>query len=288
VTRTAILSIAVLAVGAATLATASGSAGLPSAKAPAPSATTAPSAASASPDSEAEFRQTPDLPAGFTAQPSLVGRVLGDHQGRTLYSTASAPLRSTSVSPWQPLEMPSLAVPKAPFGKVAMPDGRFQWTYRGRALYRHQRDRDPQDIRGHGLEGGWKAVILQPAPALPPWATVQRVDVGWVFANRQGLTVYAPARPEDQAAAQTCPPECMRQYWRPLFASPEDRPVGRWTIVVDPEGRRQWAYSGRPLYTHTRDKKPGEMTGNSFAVGYRIGDGFRVIPVETQIAALDT
>jgi predicted lipoprotein with Yx(FWY)xxD motif len=273
VTRAAILSVAALAVGAAALATAAG---------------TTPSPTSSSPDSEAESRQTLDLPAGFTAQPSLVGRVLGDHQGRTLYSTASPPQRPLSVSQWKPLEMPSLAIPKAPFGKVAMPDGRFQWTYRGRALYRHERDQDPQDIRGHGLEGGWKAVILQPAPALPPWATVQRVDVGWVFANQQGLTVYAPARPEEQAAAQTCPPECMRQYWRPLLASPEDRPLGRWTIVVDPEGRRQWAYSGRPLYTHTRDKKPGDMTGNSFAVGYRIGDGFRVIPVETQIAPLET
>jgi predicted lipoprotein with Yx(FWY)xxD motif len=182
--------------------------------------------------------------------------------------------------------VPWLGIPQAPFGKVALQDGRYQWTYRGRPLYRHERDRDPRDIRGHGLEGGWQAIVIQPPPALPTWATTQRVDIGWVFANQQGFTVYAPARPEAQAAAQTCPAECMRRYWRPLLAAAEDRPVGKWTIIVNTEGQRQWAYSDRPLYTHTRDAKPGEMKGQSFAVGYLIGDGFRVIPVETQIAAL--
>lgn len=238
------------------------------------------------PQTSSTPRQSTELPAGITAQPSLIGRVLADHRGRTLYSTTSPPTSLNSASPWQPLEIPWLATPQAPFGKVALPDGRQQWTYHGRPLYRHARDRDPQDIRGHGLEGGWQAIVIQPPPALPPWATVQRVDVGWVFADRQGFTVYAPARPEAQAAAQTCPPDCKRRYWRPLLASPEDRTVGRWTIIVNPEGQRQWAYSDRPLYTHTRDRKPGEMMGQSFAVGYLIGDGFRVIPVETQIAAL--
>jgi predicted lipoprotein with Yx(FWY)xxD motif len=83
--------------------------------------------------------------------------------------------------------------------------------------------------------------------------------------------------------AQTCPRECMDKYWRPVLAEPTDVPVGRWAIVELADGQRQWAFSGQLLFTHTRDTKPGEMTGNSFAVGYSIGDGFRVILIEANL-----
>jgi predicted lipoprotein with Yx(FWY)xxD motif len=113
--------------------------------------------------------------------------------------------------------------------------------------------------------------------------TIQRVDLAWVFADRNGMTVYAPDTIEQIEAAQTCPAECMATYWRPVLAEPAEKPVGRWSIVAATSGERQWTFDGRPLFTHTRDTKPGEMTGNSFAVGYSIGDGFRVIPIDANL-----
>lgn len=223
-----------------------------------------------------------ELPAGFTAQTTLLGRVLADHKGRTLYSSTRPPGRTEDAG-WAPVEAPWLAIARAPWSTAPLPGGGRQWVYRGRALFRYAQDKDPQDVRGHGRDGGWTAIVLEPPPPLPRWATLTRVDIGWVFANEQGLTVYAPARPGTIAAAQTCPEECMRRYWRPVLASPEDRSVGRWQIVVNGAGQRQWTYDNRPLYTHTRDTRPGEMRGNSFAVGYAIGDGFRVIPVSSQL-----
>jgi predicted lipoprotein with Yx(FWY)xxD motif len=80
----------------------------------------------------------------------------------------------------------------------------------------------------------------------------------------------------------------MQQYFRPLLAAPAERAIGAWTIAVNDDGQRQWGYQGRPLYTHTRDHRPGEMRGNAFAVGYNIGDGFRVIPLNAQLAAPGT
>jgi predicted lipoprotein with Yx(FWY)xxD motif len=211
--------------------------------------------------------------------------VLADHKGRTLYYTKQSAPRGVKGDTWLPIEAPWLASPRSPWSTTPLPGGGRQWSYQGHPLYRYARDHDPKEIRGHGLEDGWTAVILAPPPALPPWASVQRVDLGWVFANEQGLTVYAPARPAQMVAAQTCPPECMRRFWRPVLAQPHDEPVGRWTIIVNADGQRQWTYQGRPLYTHTRDQRPGEMQGNSFAVGYAIGDGFRIIPIDSQMAA---
>ncbi len=225
-----------------------------------------------------------EVPAAFTVQTTLVGRVLADHKGRTLYTSPNPP-RTADLALWQALEAAWLAIPRAPFSTSALEGGGRQWNFQGRPLYRYVRDKDPRDIRGQGIEGGWSAVILEPPPALPPWVTVTRVDLGWVFADARGMTVYAPARADRIAKAKTCMKDCMTQYWRPVKAVPADAAAGRWGIVVNADGERQWAYDGRLLYTHTRDQRPGEMQGNSFAVGYSIGDGFRVILVDSTLPA---
>lgn len=224
------------------------------------------------------------VPAGFTVQTTLLGRVLADYKGRTLY-TVPTPPRALDLATWQPLEAAWLAIPRAPFSVSPLDGGGRQWNYQGRPLFRYARDKDPRDVRGQGIEGGWSALVLEPPPALPPWTTITRVDLGWVFADARGMTVYAPARSDRIATAKTCMQDCMARYWRPMKAGPTDAAVGRWTIVVNADGERQWAYDGRLLYTHTRDTRPGEMQGNSFAVGYSIGDGFRVILVDSSLPA---
>jgi predicted lipoprotein with Yx(FWY)xxD motif len=224
------------------------------------------------------------VPAGFTVQTTLLGRVLADHKGRTLYTTPSPP-RSADLATWQALEAAWLANPRAPFSTSPLEGGGRQWTFQGRPLYRYARDKDPRDVRGQGIEGGWTAVILEPPQALPPWVTITRVDIGLVFADARGMTVYAPARADRIDKAKTCMADCMARYWRLVKAGPTDAAVGRWSIVVNADGERQWAYDERLLYTHTRDQRPGEMQGNSFAVGYSIGDGFRVILVDSTLPA---
>lgn len=217
------------------------------------------------------------LPAGFTLQNTLLGRALADHKGRTLYSSVKV-----AGEHWLPVTAPWLASTDGDWTLEPLADGARQWAYRGERLFRHADDDDPQDLRGQGLDGA-QAVILEPPPGLPSWMTIQRVDLAWVFANRDGLTLYAPDTLEQIEIAQTCMAECMATYWRPVLAKPDETPVGRWTIVDSKFGQRQWAFNGRLLFTHTRDTKPGEMTGNSYAVGYSIGDGFRVIPIEANL-----
>lgn len=224
------------------------------------------------------------VPAGFTVQTTLLGRVLADHKGRTLYTSPSPP-RAADTATWQALEVAWLANPRAPFATSPLEGGGRQWNFQGRPLYRYARDKDPRDVRGQGIEGGWTAVIIEPPPALPPWVTITRIDLGWVFADSRGMTIYAPAREDRIVKAKTCMADCMARYWRPVKAGPTDAAVGRWSIVVNAGRERQWAYDGRLLYTHTRDQRPGEMQGNSFAVGYSIGDGFRVILVDSTLPA---
>ncbi|MDX2224325.1 MAG: hypothetical protein SFV21_16360, partial [Rhodospirillaceae bacterium] len=161
--------------------------------------------------------ETADLPAGFSVQSNLLGRVLADHKGRTIY-TRSAAAPAAPDTDWQPLVAPWLAAAEGEWSTAPLPDGTRQWLYKGQPLARYARDRDPQDVRGHGLDGGaWTAVILEPPPGLPAWMSVQRVDLGWVFADGDGMTLYAPANAERIKTAQTCTQACMEQYWRPVL-----------------------------------------------------------------------
>ncbi len=39
------------------------------------------------------------------------------------------------------------------------------------------------------------------------------------------------------------------------------------TIVVRDDGKKMWAYKGKPLYTFKKDTTPGETNGDGFLNG---------------------
>ncbi len=57
-------------------------------------------------------------------------------------------------------------------------------------------------------------------------------------------------------------PACT-DVWPPVYAADDAKPVGKWTIVSRPDGRKQWAYDGYALYTSSLDLKPGDVLGAS-------------------------
>ncbi len=57
-------------------------------------------------------------------------------------------------------------------------------------------------------------------------------------------------------------PSCTT-VWPPVLASAEAKSVGKWKVVDRPDGRKQWAYEGWPLYTSVLDKQPGDVFGGT-------------------------
>jgi predicted lipoprotein with Yx(FWY)xxD motif len=84
---------------------------------------------------------------------------------------------------------------------------------------------------------------------------------------------------------QTCLDACMKANWRTVPADPAARPVGNWSIVPDQDGKPIWSYMGAILFTHTRDRKPGDTMGYGVGVGQGIGGGWRPIPVANLLPA---
>lgn len=79
---------------------------------------------------------------------------------------------------------------------------------------------------------------------------------GQYFATSSGMTLYTFAK--DEAGKSSCIGTCAKT-WPALAATSTDKAVGPFTVI----NGSQWAFNGKPLYTYSLDKKPGDMNGAS-------------------------
>ena len=224
-------------------------------------------------------------PPGITIQKTLAGYVAADKENKTLYaprdSTSSASLcvEQDCAAAWQPVLAPWAAHDLHSWTVLVRDDGLRQWAFQGRPLFRYAADIHPGEMSGDGQpltdEGAVAhTMLLEPRPPYPDWIMVHDTDAGQMLANLDGKTLYTydPSRIPifRRAAVTTCELDCLAPEWIPIFASAEDSaPGGNWAIFTLSDGRRQWAYKGRRLFTNTRDKTQGSF------LGYRHG-GSRV------------
>ena len=82
-----------------------------------------------------------------------------------------------------------------------------------------------------------------------------------MLVNAKGMTLYTFDR--DTAGKSVCNGDCAVK-WPPLLAGAADKPVGDYTIVTRADGKRQWAYKGKPLYTWPEDQEPGDKYGDNY------------------------
>lgn len=97
------------------------------------------------------------------------------------------------------------------------------------------------------------AVLSGPALADPPTAREGH------FVDANGATLYTYDKdPEDKSV---CRNNCAKN-WPPALADEDDTASGDWTFVESHDGKRQWAYKGKPLYLFAKDTKPGDINGD--------------------------
>jgi predicted lipoprotein with Yx(FWY)xxD motif len=222
-------------------------------------------------------------PAEITLTPTLLGVVLADVNALTLYvneadkvtakegvATVASPCTGTCLQTWRPVHAPWAAVASGDWSIVLRSDGTHQLAYRSRPLYAYANDMEPGETRGHDQTLTWRAMVVEPAPPVPDWVTFRASDAGELLADPKGQTIYAfnaaqnQARVSNLSAPATCDAECVRAFWIPVKADGLSAPIGNWSTVAAADGTLQWAYKGEPLYTHARDKEPGDITGTRF------------------------
>jgi len=222
-------------------------------------------------------------PPGIEIEKTLLGHVAANRHQKTLYTpkdeveVASVCIEGDAcLDDWTPVVAPRIARGLGDWSVVTRDDGLKQWAFQGQPLFHYAGDVLIGEFAGHGasLDGNgreMKAMVLEPRPPYPEWVRVQNTDAGEMLADENFKTIYVwdPSklfRAADLADIEGCELECMEEEWIPMFAGENDvAPGGNWAILPLSDGRKQWAYKGRRLFTNTRD-----VTQGSF-LGYRHG-----------------
>ncbi|WP_175021333.1 COG4315 family predicted lipoprotein [Burkholderia aenigmatica] len=83
-----------------------------------------------------------------------------------------------------------------------------------------------------------------------------------VLTDAHGMTLYTFDR-DTVAGKSACSGNCAIK-WPPLTADDTAKAGGDYTLIVRDDGKKQWAYHGKPLYLWSLDKAPGQVTGDGF------------------------
>ena len=224
-------------------------------------------------------------PPEITIQITPPGDMFADIDGYALYVSerdaepgTSSSCSDSCASEWTAVRASADAEPFGDWTLVPRDDGMPQWAYQERPLYRWAKE--SQRRWADGQNQNWRYALVSPFPArtpprrrfrrgggprepivlpadLPGGITGQSAELGSVFADGKGMTLYT------SAASTPCVGPCLetrRPLTAPLLAVDIDA-TGDWTIVKRPDQTLQWAYQGKPLYRSVEDTKAGDTNG---------------------------
>ena len=81
-----------------------------------------------------------------------------------------------------------------------------------------------------------------------------------VMVGPNNMTLYTFDK--DTAGRSVCVDKCAVN-WPPFMAAAGSSDSGDWTVITRPDGSKQWAHKGKPLYYWIKDQKPGDKTGDN-------------------------
>lgn len=84
-----------------------------------------------------------------------------------------------------------------------------------------------------------------------------------VLTGANGMTLYTFDKDMAGSGKSMCNGPCATN-WPPLMAMDSDMASGDYSIVMRDDGKKQWAFKGKPLYYWNKDQKPGDRTGDGF------------------------
>ena len=165
---------------------------------------------------------------------------------------------------WPPFLVTTDVAVGGPWTVVTRPDGKKQWALDGKAVHSYAKDEKPGEAKGNKAEGSkWMQAVRKPDAPIPMPNGFKITETmnydGKVLQNALGKVIYtsdADTKPNMSA----CNTECTRT-WEPVSAPRLGVPIGDFTVADRPDGMKQWAFKGKPLYTYAFDAKPGEVEG---------------------------
>ena len=197
--------------------------------------------------------------------------VITNEKHHTIYtSDADGPNKSNCAADcakqWLPLAAAADAKASGFWGVITREDGSKQWTRHERPLYTYADDKNVGDIKGTKVEG-WHFVLnnAMGGITLPEGIVTEEMVAagGQAFVDPKQRTVYAFSGDISDDKIKCAPGATCHYNFLPLLAPQLATKLGDFTAMARPDGTRQWAYQGEPLYTYDGDAEHGESKGRA-------------------------
>jgi len=85
-----------------------------------------------------------------------------------------------------------------------------------------------------------------------------------ILVSTNNMTLYTFDNDQANSGKSSCNGDCAIN-WPPLLVDANASSYGSYSIITRDDGKKQFAYKGKPLYYFLMDKKPGEQNGNGYA-----------------------
>jgi predicted lipoprotein with Yx(FWY)xxD motif len=218
------------------------------------------------------------------ADVASVGQVLTDQNGMTLYrfdkDTAKPPKSNCDgdcAKAWPPMlatgDVQVQGVDKNLVGKVTRSDGTEQITVGGWALYRYAKDAKAGDATGQGVGGAWYAANAKGGKAGQAASeagvvklSASNIDgLGAAIVDQNGMTLYLFQKDTKKAKTSACNGDCAKT-WPAVLSNGKVELQGIDSKLLGSikrsDGTEQVTIGGWPVYTFSKDTKPGDANGN--------------------------
>ena len=90
-----------------------------------------------------------------------------------------------------------------------------------------------------------------------------------VLVGDKSMTLYTFDKDAADSGKSVCNGQCATN-WPPLMAADADKADGAWTIVTRDDGKKQFAYKGKPVYYWIKDTKAGDKTGDGVGGNWHV------------------
>ena len=83
-----------------------------------------------------------------------------------------------------------------------------------------------------------------------------------ILVGAKEMTLYTYDKDTKGSGKSVCNGDCAKN-WPPYLATDKDKAADKFTIVTRDDGKKQWAFDGKPLYYWAEDMKKGDKTGDN-------------------------
>ena len=172
--------------------------------------------------------------------------------------------RPSCIEVWPPVLADEDAEVVGKWTTIERDDGSLQWAFDGYPLYTSVLDSKPGDVYGGTKskpagDGPAVRTPVGPEPNIPPSFDVVVINTGRLLVNFEGYSIYA--WDNDDLNKSNCVASCLDD-WKPMLAPATAQAQGDWTVNERSPGIGQWAYRGKPVYTHVGDTSYRSFLGS--------------------------